>query len=469
MNKKLFVVCSISAMILSPFSVAEEISYSNGLFITPELNYHFFDNDRLYKGQKIKDSFEGGLSVEKLFGNFGVGGYIGYGKADIKDINKSKSFLDTAIFGSYHFFKEGNLLPYLSIGLSNSKLSGKSLTGLYGDLGFKFMFAENLGFKAGVRDIYLWKGRNDYITYLGITYAIVGDKDSDGDGVFDRKDACSNTPKGVKVDSLGCPIDTDNDGIFDYMDECPDTLKGVKVDSVGCPLDTDNDGVPDYRDKCPNTPLNTKVDKNGCKIKKVIKKVIPTKPVKPVVKAVDSDKDGVPDDIDRCPNTPRGFKVDEVGCFKEVKLEVHFPFDSWEVPPKYYSNIGKFAKFLKEHPQIKVEIQGHTDSTGSEKYNLTLSQKRAEAVRNILIKNYNISPDRVVAKGYGESKPIASNKTKEGRAKNRRVVAVRIEWKFVTSWLIKSPNLKIEIQLLVSISNNLLDFSLFFFLLNLLF
>jgi len=431
MNRKFFVVYSISAIILSSFSIADEINYGNSLFITPELNYHFFDDDRLYKGQKIKDSFEGSLSVEKLFGNFGVGGYIGYGKADIKNLNKSKSFLDTAIFGSYHFFNEGNLLPYLSVGLSNSKLAGKSLTGLYGDLGFKFMFAENLGFKAGVRDFYLWKGRNDYITYLGITYATIGDKDSDGDGIFNRKDACPNTPKGVRVDSLGCPLDTDSDGIPDYKDECPDTPKGAKVDSVGCPLDTDSDGVPDYRDKCPNTPPNTKVDENGCEIKKVIKKVIkkaiPPKPVKPVVKVIDSDKDGVPDEIDKCPNTPIGFKVDKVGCFKEVKLEVHFSFNSWEVPPKYYSNIEKFAEFLKKHPQIKVEIQGHTDSVGSEKYNLILSKKRAEAVRNILIRKYNISSDRVIAKGYGESKPIASNKTKEGRAKNRRVVAVRIE------------------------------------------
>ena len=413
----------MSGLSISIASYATEVSYGDNLFITPEVNYHLFDDDRTYKNNEIKDAFEGGLSVEKLFGNFGVGGYLGFGKADIKNIDTSKSFIDAAIYGSYHFLTEGSFLPYLALGISDSKLSSKNLVGLFGALGFKYMFSENFGLNVGVKEFYLWKGRNDILPFIGLSYALGGDKDSDGDGVFDKKDACPNTPRGVKVDSLGCPLDTDGDGVPDYKDNCPDTPKGVKVDSVGCPLDTDGDGVPDYKDNCPNTPPNTTVDENGCEIKKEV--ITPTPPPKPVV--VDSDNDGVPDDRDRCPNTPRGYKVDEVGCFREVRLEIHFPFDSWKVPPKYYPEIEKFAKFLKENPNIKVEIQGHTDSIGSERYNLILSQKRAEAVRNILIKKYHISPDRVIAKGYGESKPIASNKTPEGRAKNRRVIAVRIK------------------------------------------
>ena len=97
--------------------------------------------------------------------------------------------------------------------------------------------------------------------------------------------------------------------------------------------------------------------------------------------------------------------------------------NSAEIKPEYMPEIEKFAKFLKENPNIKVEIQGHTDNTGSEEYNLKLSQRRAEAVRKVLIEKYGISPDRVIAKGYGESMPIAPNDTEEGRAKNRRVVA----------------------------------------------
>jgi len=96
------------------------------------------------------------------------------------------------------------------------------------------------------------------------------------------------------------------------------------------------------------------------------------------------------------------------------------------VKPEYYPEIEKLAEYLKEHPDVKVIIEGHTDSTGPADYNLKLSQKRAEAVRKILIEKYGISPDRVIAKGYGETRPIAPNDTPEGRAKNRRVVAVFI-------------------------------------------
>ncbi len=421
MNRKLFGVL-LGGVLISRLVLAGDTDYSNAILISPQVNYHLFDDDRKYQNQGIKDSFEGGLSIEKLFGNFGVGGYLGYGKADIKNINKSKSFWDFALYGTYYIFNQGNLLPYVSLGLANSKFDKKSLTGIYGDIGLNYMFTDNLGVRASVKDYYLWKGRNDILPSIALTYGMNVDKDSDGDGVYDSKDSCPNTPRGVQVDSLGCPLDDDKDGVPNYKDQCPDTPTGVKVDSVGCPLDTDGDGVPDYRDKCPDTPMGVKVDQDGCPIKKpVVEKPKP----KPVV--IDSDGDGVPDSRDRCPNTPKGYKVDEEGCFKWVRLEVHFPFDSWKVDPKYYPEIERFAKFLKENPNIKVEIQGHTDSIGSERYNLILSQKRAEAVKDILVKKYGISPDRIIAKGYGESKPIASNKTPEGRAKNRRVIAVRIK------------------------------------------
>lgn len=122
--------------------------------------------------------------------------------------------------------------------------------------------------------------------------------DADHDGVPDYLDQCPNTLNGVAVDSIGCPLDTDKDGVPDFIDQCPDTpIEALgKVDSVGCPLDTDHDGVPDYLDKCENTPLNAPVDSVGCPL--------------------DTDKDGVPDYLDQCPDTPAEAigKVDSVGC-----------------------------------------------------------------------------------------------------------------------------------------------------------
>jgi OmpA-OmpF porin, OOP family len=233
--------------------------------------------------------------------------------------------------------------------------------------------------------------------------------DSDKDGVIDSKDACPNTPEGVKVDSVGCPLDADGDGVPDYLDKCPNTPKGVKVNSSGCPLDTDGDGVPDYLDKCPDTPSGVKVNSSGCPL--------------------DSDGDGVPDYLDKCPDTARDLKVTADGCpiliKKEVTKDLHiqFDFNKADIKPEYDSNLKEAADFMNKYPQTTTVIEGHTDSVGKPKYNQTLSQKRADSVRDYLIKNFNISPDRISTKGYGEDKPIASNDTEEGRSQNRRIQA----------------------------------------------
>ena len=187
--------------------------------------------------------------------------------------------------------------------------------------------------------------------------------------------------------------------------KCPDTPAGCVVDADGCPIDSDKDGVCDGLDKCPNTPAGCQVDKDGCPI--------------------DSDKDGVPDCLDKCPGTPETAKVDADGCPIAVtmRLNVEFDFDKAVVKPKYMNNIKEVADFMKKHPNLNATIEGHTDSIGTAKYNLALSKKRAEAVKNALVKE-GVDANRLTAVGYGLTKPIASNKTADGRAKNRRVQAV---------------------------------------------
>ena len=140
---------------------------------------------------------------------------------------------------------------------------------------------------------------------------------------------------------------------------------------------------------------------------------------------LDDDNDGVPNDIDQCPNTPAGVVVDERGCEKVIvlrDLDVNFAFDSYKVGPKYAAEIKKVADFMGEHPDYKVVLAGHTDSVGAEAYNQKLSEKRAKAVADVLA-GYGVSEDKISTVGYGELKPIATNKTKEGRAQNRRVEA----------------------------------------------
>jgi len=228
--------------------------------------------------------------------------------------------------------------------------------------------------------------------------------DNDKDGIPNYKDKCPNTPAGAKVDKNGCAIDSDKDGVIDLYDVCPNTPLGVKVNSKGCGIDTDGDGIADYRDKCPNTPKNIVVDQNGC--------------------AIDSDHDGVYNYYDKCPNTPEGMKVNFQGCPILAEYRFNFAFNSYKIDKKYYPQIKVLADYLKKHTTTTIEIQGYTDSIGSKEYNQKLSQKRANALKDILVNIYHISPDRIKTIGYGESHPIATNKTEQGRAKNRRIVVI---------------------------------------------
>jgi outer membrane protein OmpA-like peptidoglycan-associated protein len=286
--------------------------------------------------------------------------------------------------------------------------------------------------------------------------------DSDGDGVPDGIDQCPNTPLGAKVDAKGCPIDSDGDGVPDGIDQCPDTPKGAVVDAKGCPIDSDGDGVPDGIDQCPNTPKGAVVDAKGCPI--------------------DSDGDGVPDGIDQCPNTAPGTKVDAVGCPLPIEAVKPLPpppaapvaaappaaapkcpppppgsrvdangclvlFTPEAVRPAVpgapprptliltgvnfetarsaltrdsYVVLDAVAASLLANPDIRIEIAGYTDSTGTKFANLRLSQSRAAAVRFYLARK-GVAPARMVSKGYGASGYVAPNATAAGRAQNRRV------------------------------------------------
>jgi OOP family OmpA-OmpF porin len=154
-----------------------------------------------------------------------------------------------------------------------------------------------------------------------------------------------------------------------------------------------------------------------------------------VAAPVDSDGDGVYDDVDQCPNTPAGTRVDAVGCplqvtqIASIKLKVSFPFDSSVIGDQYFSDVAELSKFLKRFEQLQVNIEGHTDSSGPETYNQQLSPRRAQAVVDLLVNEHGVPSSRLQAIGHGESQPVASNDTKEGRIANRRVMAtVEVEY-----------------------------------------
>ncbi len=248
--------------------------------------------------------------------------------------------------------------------------------------------------------------------------------DRDHDGITDDIDKCPDEPedKDGFQDEDGCPDpDNDFDGIPDKDDKCPmdpEDKDGFE-DEDGCPdVDNDGDGLSDKIDQCPNEPEDKDgfQDDDGCP-------------------DPDNDGDGILDKDDKCPleagvppdGCPKKYNLVVVTEKKiELKQTVYFDFNKATIKPVSFALLDDVAQAMKDNPKIKVEVQGHTDSVGNDAFNLKLSQRRAESVRNYLIKK-GISSDRMTPKGYGENVPIADNRTKDGRDQNRRVEFVITE------------------------------------------
>lgn len=229
------------------------------------------------------------------------------------------------------------------------------------------------------------------------TPKVVAPPDQDGDGIADADDRCPAVA-GTSEYS-GCP-DTDGDGVPDDQDECS-SVAG-KAEFKGCPPpDRDGDGITDAEDRCPEAagPAET----NGCP---------------------DRDGDGIADGADQCPDQA-GTK-EENGCLPKAVQKFSgsikgIAFDVGKATIKKSSNktLDEAAKVLAEHTSLRVEIQGHTDDQGPDDANMTLSQQRAEAVKEYLVSK-GIAAERLDAKGYGETMPVGDNRKAAGRAQNRR-------------------------------------------------
>jgi outer membrane protein OmpA-like peptidoglycan-associated protein len=243
--------------------------------------------------------------------------------------------------------------------------------------------------------------------------------DSDGDGIVDGADKCPREPedKDGFEDADGCPDpDNDKDGIADANDKCPNEAedKDGFEDEDGCPdPDNDKDGIADADDKCPNDAEDKDgfEDEDGCP-------------------DFDNDNDGVADADDKCPNDPG--PPDNQGCPKkyqhivvtdtkiELKQKIFFETDKAVIMARSFSLLSEIANVLQTRPAMHVRIEGHTDARGTKKYNMTLSQARADAVR-LYLAGMGIDGGRMDAQGFGPEQPIETNKTAAGREKNRRV------------------------------------------------
>lgn len=338
------------------------------------------------------------------------------------------------------FIPDGDIVIGYNEDGQRGDLSSAHLT-LGAALGAEFFFSEAVSLDLGMRYSYLvdndldtiggstiWGSQyadaNDGLleAVVGMTFYFGGNPDKDDDGILNELDKCPEIPEDIDgfQDTDGCPdLDNDGDGLNDDCDTCPDQPEDFDnfQDDDGCPdPDNDGDGVIDAYDNCPNEAEDKDgfQDDDGCP-------------------DLDNDGDGILDTLDKCSETPAGVAVDENGCPKVAELKealvlegVTFELGSAELRPESFVILDEVAESLMAWPLVKIEIQGHTDSSGSDKLNKELSSRRAESVRTYL-ELKGVHSYRMTAKGYGEEMPVATNSTKAGRAQNRRVELIRTD------------------------------------------
>jgi len=202
--------------------------------------------------------------------------------------------------------------------------------------------------------------------------------DMDGDGVFDRVDHCTGTKKGCKVDQYGCPSDGDGDGVCDGIDRCPDSRPGANVDEWGCSARA---AAPEPPPKSAAIPIPAPAPK---------------------------------------PRSEAERQLVEKGS---IRLEnIYFETGSAELLPESEASLREAGEALAKFPDLKVEVQGHTDTRGKARYNQNLSHARAEAVRAFLLAHFRLAHENLVAKGYGENHPETQERNQEELLRNRRVI-----------------------------------------------
>ncbi len=277
--------------------------------------------------------------------------------------------------------------------------------------------------------------------------------DIDKDGIFDKDDYCPSV-RGVKHQDPkknGCPADTDDDSIFDVDDACPKEPGKASSDPQknGCPPDQDNDGIVDAKDACVDVPgvKNEDPTKNGCPADEDGDSILDADDACRTVPGVknedpkkngcpsDRDEDGILDAADACPDQKGSSDEDkskhgcphvtvtktEIVISRQVKFKFGESTLAHTIDPVSEDLLTEVRDAIVDHPEIEqIEVQGHTDNVGKEQINKQLSQERADAVRRWLVQR-NIPPSKLVAKGYGATKPVATNDTEEDRQQNRRV------------------------------------------------
>ncbi len=363
-------MAAVAATLVTP-AIAEE--RRDTIYINPFAGFQYFDDKR-----SLDESATYGFGVEYRFlPNWAIEGVYSRANADHKYSNGDSDFEEVRVDGTYYFAgPEEKWNPYVSLGAGHADFgNNSSRMGTSGSNHDETRVNVGTGVRYNVTDRFSLRG--DLREFHGIDESTFDTQVSLGFSLAFARTTTSPSPAPAPVPAK--PADSDNDGVIDRRDQCSGTKAGVAVNTAGCELDADNDGVVNSADQCPNTTAGADVDATGC--------------------------EGVTETIET------------------FEVEVQFPTNSSVIGNKYDDEIRRVADFVKAHPETVVEIGGHSDDRGDADYNQTLSKRRAQAVAKRLTDALGIDPERVTAVGYGETEPVASNTTAEGRAANRRVEA----------------------------------------------
>ena len=321
------------------------------------------------------------------------GGYTWIGDQDGDDIDNADAFTLNGKVGLNFWFSD-NIALSLESKYKNA-FEPETATHFQHSAGVKFIFGGTDTDGDGIYD------KDDECPEQPGLEEFNGCPDSDGDGIEDRQDACPNEAGLAEFD--GCP-DSDGDGVADPDDECPETAGLAEMN--GCP-DADGDGVRDDEDNCPDEAGPAEND--GCPWP-------------------DSDGDGILDKDDECPEEagpaasngcpePTAEVISELNEYSKTVL---FDLNKATIRTESEDALQSIVDIMNEYPQTIFHVEGHTDSTGSDSYNMKLSKERAASVKTWLQEN-GVPSNRLTSEGYGETQPIATNNTAQGRQDNRRV------------------------------------------------
>lgn len=377
-RKTLASAATLAALALTSMPHAVAGPPANSWYVAPEVIYLWTDRDRL-----SDDGFGGTLAFGRSFEKWDAELALTYAPLDADggaDLNYA------SYFANFHrvFYRDSRISPYLKLGVGwvdphytyGSALASTSVSDW------------TLAYGAGLlTTLSRNESRGSSLSLRTEIYGLITSGTHAPNG-----DHLSDTVAGIGLQyNWGAPV-------------ASAVLAAPPPPPPPPVLDSDGDGVPDNIDQCPNTPAGAPVDARGCEF--------------------DADRDGVVDSQDQCPDTPIGVKVDKIGCPYDIELKVLFDNNSSVIRPESFGLLGQVAGVLKNNPNIRGVIEGHTDSNGSEAFNQRLSEARANSVRDWFV-GEGIEGSRLTAVGFGESRPVADNATPEGRALNRRVVLVR--------------------------------------------